>query len=141
AAPGPGPNEVFILGPNGPVDAINFEQITITNVAPAAPVLNPPLAVNTVEGFQLVDVDVPTFTSPAPGAKASDFTATIDWGDGTPTTGGVIVQDASVPTLFHVRGTHIYHSQGLFTVQTTLASTGSTSTTIVNGVSVTIITG
>ena len=46
----------------------------------------------------------------------------------------VIVQDASVPSRFFVRGTHIYREQGTFTVNTTVSSTGSTSTTVINGV-------
>jgi PKD repeat protein len=58
-----------------------------------------------------------TFTDTFSGNTASDFTATIDWGDGT-TTSGTVSGGAS---LFAVNGTHTYADEGNFTVTVTLA--------------------
>ena len=45
-------------------------------------------------------------------AVPTDFTATINWGDGT-ATAGIITEDAS--NTFHVTGTHMYTKAGSFT--------------------------
>jgi hypothetical protein len=54
-------------------------------------------------------------TSATPG----DFTATIDWGDGTTTTGVVPVGNTGGP--FTVVGTHTFADEGVFTVTTVLS--------------------
>jgi len=59
-----------------------------------------------VAGF----TDTPSFN------VASDFTATIDWGDGTTTAGTVSGSAGS----FDVSGTHTYNSDGTFAVKVTL---------------------
>ncbi|AMV37293.1 Ig-like domain-containing protein [Planctomyces sp. SH-PL62] len=61
---------------------------------------------------------VARFTSTAPGAKAADFTATIDWGDGTAQTNGVVqeVEGGS----FEVKDTHTYAVAGEFPVRVTI---------------------
>ena len=43
---------------------------------------------------------------------ASDFTATIDWGDGSPNSVGVVVATAT-PGLYQVLGTHVYAQSGV----------------------------
>ena len=65
-----------------------------------------PAVVNGTEGAPLTNVDVATFTDADPFGNASDFLATINWGDGTPKTAGTIVQDAK--GIFHVQGSHTY---------------------------------
>ena len=47
---------------------------------------------------------VASFTDANPGAAAADFSATIDWGDGTTTSGSI----AAVAGGFQVSGTHAY---------------------------------
>jgi hypothetical protein len=56
-----------------------------------------------------VDLDIATFTDENPGAPLADFTATVDWGDGT-TTDGVISGSTGGP--FTVHGTHTYATLG-----------------------------
>ncbi|WP_406695275.1 DUF4394 domain-containing protein [Singulisphaera sp. Ch08] len=119
------------------VNFINFEAIQITNAGgnPVVPVL-PPLPINAIEGSQVVDVIVARFTDADFGAKASDYVATIAWGDGI-LSSGIVTQDASNPTLFYVMGTHLYREQGSLFVTTTIADLGTTTTTTVGGVTIT----
>ena len=56
---------------------------------------------------------VGTFTSARPGSAVADFTATIDWGDGSPTSSGTIT---SMSGTFTVGGSHTYALNGVFTV-------------------------
>jgi hypothetical protein len=53
---------------------------------------------------------VATFTDENPGAPLSDFTATIDWGDGTAPTAGII--SGPVGGVFSVSGSHRYATLG-----------------------------
>jgi hypothetical protein len=61
---------------------------------------------------------VASFTDPDTTGGASDYTATIDWGDGTSaTTGGVVDGGGG---LFHVTGTHTYAEEGSNSVTVTV---------------------
>ena len=62
--------------------------------------------------------DVATFNDTDSTAAASDFTATINWGDGSDTTAGTITEDAS--DVFHVTGTHTYAQAGSFPITVTI---------------------
>src|SRR5690606_20010980 len=80
---------------------------------------------------------VATFTSAAPGAKASDFDATIDWGDGSPGVVGSIAQGPDESTVFYVIGTHAYYeSAASLTTKITVTSSGSTLREVIDGVAV-----
>lgn len=59
-----------------------------------------------------------TFTDTNAGATPSNFTATVDWGDGT-SSPGTISEDTSGPvTLFHVTGpVHYYTQAGTYTAK------------------------
>src|SRR4029077_12011622 len=114
---GAAPGEVLITVPGaGTVDALNYQQINITNTAAVAPVPGPVLTINSIEDFQLVNTRVGTFTFPLAslfpvgttlpsGIPASDFAATIDWGDPTgDILAGTITQDASNPSVYDIKG-------------------------------------
>ena len=60
---------------------------------------------------------VATFTDTSTAAVASDFLASIAWGDGT-TTAGAITEDAN--DTFYVTGTHTYTKAGPFTPVVTI---------------------
>jgi hypothetical protein len=64
----------------------------------------------------LSNVVVATFTDANTGNVAADFTATIDWGDGTTTPGTVSGSGAT----FSVAGTHTYASAGHDAINVTL---------------------
>jgi len=56
---------------------------------------------------------VASFTDANPFATIADFTAVIDWGDGTPHTLGIISQPGGANTPFFVSGTHTYKDAGV----------------------------
>jgi len=136
---GGSPGEVLITIPGfGTVDALDYSQINITNVAPIVITPGSAVSINSVEGFQLVNQIVGTFTAPigiagAPaGFPASDFTASIDWGDpSVDRSAGTITQDASNPSVYYITGTHTFVENGTYTVANTVAFAGGTSTVTV----------
>ena len=120
---------VITLTGYGTVDANGIAQL---NLAPPIIVTITPtlvaLPINSVEGFNLVNAIVATFTAPiipalptGTGLPASDFTASIDWGDPSPDlAAGTITQDASNPSVYYVTGTHTFAENGSYTVATTV---------------------
>ncbi|HXJ82981.1 MAG TPA: hypothetical protein VMS64_30375, partial [Candidatus Methylomirabilis sp.] len=67
---------------------------------------------------------VATFTDPSGSGRApGGFTATIDWGDGKPTTAGVVGGLNGGP--YSVTGTHTYATAGTFTVTVDFAGAAS----------------
>jgi hypothetical protein len=66
---------------------------------------------------------VASFTTADPGLQASSFQATIDWGDGTPDTAGVITANNSGG--FDVTGTHLYTEENTDTITVTGGVIGS----------------
>lgn len=67
-------------------------------------------------GAPLTNVTVATFTDSDGAALAGDFTATVDWGDGTQSVGGVTGANGS----FAVTGTHTYAFAGQDVITVTL---------------------
>jgi IPTL-CTERM motif len=61
---------------------------------------------------------VATFEDDNPAATPADFTATIDWGDGSPTTAGTIGMSSGA---FVVIGQHTYGDEGAFTATVTIS--------------------
>ncbi len=76
---------------------VNDAAITVT-----------PMNITAQTGIGFTNTDVATFTSLNPFAPARTFAATINWGDGSPTTAGLVVPDGTNPPVFHVEGSHAY---------------------------------
>lgn len=57
---------------------------------------------------------VATFTDPDASATAAEYTATIDWGDGS-TSAGVVT--GPVGGLFNVDGSHVYQEEGSYSIK------------------------
>jgi hypothetical protein len=72
---------------------------------------------------------VASFTDSNPGGTVGDFTASIDWGDGT-TTAGTVTQPGGVGTPFTVSGTHTYAEDGSTAVHVTVTDVGGASTVV-----------
>src|SRR5205085_1941565 len=75
-----------------------------------------PVTITTTEGAAFTGT-VATFSDTLTSSPASDFTATINWGDGTTTAGTITGGSGS----FTVSGSHTYAEDGSFAVAVTLA--------------------
>ena len=79
-------------------------------------------------GQLLTDVVVATFTDANTFATASDFTAVIDWGDGSPNSLGAVLSTGGGG--FEVEGTHAYANPGSFATTTVVTDVGGSVVTI-----------
>jgi len=103
---------------------IGHESATSATVTSQVTVSEPPMIVSPVavagrEFIALTNVTVATFTHPA-GDPAGDFSATIDWGDGTTTAGTVTGSNGN----YGVVGTHTYGDEGNHTIVVTVSEEG-----------------
>ncbi|WP_165066256.1 Ig-like domain-containing protein [Paludisphaera rhizosphaerae] len=114
----------------------NYESVTVTDAAAPTPTVFG-VPVHGTEGLQLVNVLVGAFTAPG-GFKASDFAATVAWGDGK-SDAGVIVQDASNPAVYYIYGTHTYQTPGVFTTTITVRPLAGTGVSFIGGIPVTFV--
>ena len=71
------------------------------------------------EGGAPLSQTVATFTDPAGAESLKNYSADVNWGDGTSTTSGVISVNA-VTHVFTVTGLHAYTDEGTFTMHVTL---------------------
>ncbi len=126
-------------------EGLYFAGIVVTDAAPGSatvrsrhrsPSRTPPLA---AAGTTLVatigqplSATVATFTHANPAGVASDYTATIDWGDGV-TTAGTISANGSG---FGVTGTHTYRSPGAETATVAIHDEGGAGATASTAVAV-----
>jgi hypothetical protein len=69
-----------------------------------------------------VKAKVATFTHASPAGAASDYTATIAWGDGTASTTGTV--SAAAGGGFEVTGSHAYAAAGTYTTSVTIDDVG-----------------
>jgi hypothetical protein len=74
-----------------------------------------------------VDQTLATFTDGNPQAPVSDFSATIDWGDGTPATKGQVF--GATGGLFTVSGSHTYATLGYKTITIHIVDDGGSTAT------------
>ena len=116
-------------GPDG--SPMTTRVVETVNAVDPTPVARPPVGL--LAGASIAfQGNVAGFKTPTPhDASGSDFTATVDWGDGSAPTAGTVAADTSnsypVPgpssgmtNVFGVSGGHTYASTGSFTVKVTL---------------------
>jgi hypothetical protein len=97
-------------------------------VADATVVAIPAADLHPVEGASF-NGTVASFIDQNPAGAAGDFTATIDWGDGTTSAGTITVAG----TGFNVSAPHTYTQEGSYTISVTVldkGGSGSTATTM-----------
>jgi Bacterial Ig-like domain len=87
-----------------------------------------PLSTGTVVG---------TFTDADPTAPVSDFTATIDWGDGTPNSIATITQPEGAGTTFDVTDGHIFPHPGTYSYTIIVTGGGGSKLTLTGSATVT----
>jgi large repetitive protein len=118
---------------DAPLTDTGLTQPTVTQDAPnifPLPVFAPPLFSGPVAEF--------TDTNPSPLAGSSstaDFTATIDWGDGTALSPGTIVSAPTIPggvPNYDVDGSHTYAKSGSYTITAFVVDTGGSRLTVTN---------
>lgn len=119
-AAGPAPNVVMPPGTNQVTltvsDGIKSNSTT-TTVTVYPPITAQPVALTAVEGNAFSGT-VATFTDPDPNGLASDYIASIDWGDGSSTATGAISKGAD--GTFTVTGSHTYVDEGSYTAVVTV---------------------
>lgn len=90
---------------------------TSTTVTVFPPITAEGLSISAVEG-NAFNGSVATFSDPDPTGAPADYAATIDWGDGTPASGGAITKGAD--GTFTVIGGHTYADEGSYHVTVTI---------------------
>jgi hypothetical protein len=128
------------IGTNPPTSFANFLAINVSNAADQPLTqINQSIATSTgdvpTEGKSFSYI-TSTFADADSQAKAANFVASINWGDGTPLTAGSISSDGAGH--FQVTGTHTYKAAGSFPVETTINDIGTTDTLSVAGIAVSI---
>jgi hypothetical protein len=89
-----------------------------------------PASVNLTAGvLPSTPVAVGSFSDSDTTATISNFTASINWGDGN-VSPGTITKSSTNPSLFLVSGTNLYASQGTYTITISVNDQGGNSTTI-----------
>jgi hypothetical protein len=73
---------------------------------------------------------VGTFTDANPTAPLGDFTATINWGDGSNASTGTISQPGGVGTPFLVSGSHAYATPGSYVTAISVTDVGGSTATL-----------
>ena len=106
-----------------------------------APLTSQGSPINGVEGIGLnpLTTTIATFTDSDPLGTASDFTAMINWGDGTAPTAGTVVPTGTSPggIIYSVNGSHIYAEEGLYQTQVTVTDVGGSKTVAVGNAAIT----
>ena len=87
---------------------------------------------NAIQGTPLVAAIVASFTDANPLDSPDNYRATIDWGDGSPTSIGTIVQPGAAGTPLVVLGNHTYAESGVYPVTTTIDAVGGSLLTLTN---------
>ncbi len=83
--------------------------------------------VSAAEGRPLPAVQVATITDPDPMATATEYSATINWGDASGTSAGTITGPTGGP--FTVSGSHTYAEEGSYKVTVTITDVDTPSNT------------
>ena len=69
-----------------------------------------------------IKATVATFTHAKPAGAASDYTARINWGDGSSSTAGTV--SAAAGGGFEVKGSHTYAAAGQYTTSVAISDVG-----------------
>jgi streptogramin lyase len=124
------------LGPDNNLWFTEFGGDKIGRINTAAVMTTAPVNVLATAGTGFTS-EVATFTNANPTTPAADYSATIDWGDLTTST-GIVTRDSS--GTFHVTGSHIYANVGSDNITVSIQNI-STSTTVQQPSTATVVSG
>jgi hypothetical protein len=96
------------------------ESVSVADAALSASAT--PLTINATEGVTSSNLVTATFTDADPGGTASDYSASIDWGDGS-TSSGLVSAVSGTTSTFNVVGSHAYAEAGTYPVKVTIVDT------------------
>ena len=112
-----GTGDVLVAGGLGAFCAGPFNSAELYSVSAAdQPIAANGTSISATEGT-VFSGTVATFTDPDPNSSASEYSATIDWGDGTGTSAGTI--SSPQRGLFSVSGSRTYAEEGSYTIKVT----------------------
>jgi streptogramin lyase len=100
-------NKIGVLNPNNPAEVISFPSISASGTT-----------VKAVEGAPFANALVATFNASSSSLTASNFSATINWGDGTAFSSGTITSIGGGS--FTVTGGHTYLEEGSYNIAVTI---------------------
>ena len=103
----------------------------LANGSPQSSLVGVSSLLMTTEGAAFINVIVAVFSSPNPAALPSDYTASVNWGDGSLNTAGRVGGSGGV---LDVAGSHLYSESGTYSITTTLNGPGASNTTTTNTV-------
>ena len=112
---------------------LNGATTQVTSVADAALAGGTALGIAGVENQPLHDVPLATFVDSNPFATPADFSAIINWGDGTPTDANArvaLVGGSATGAIFAVYGSHAYAAAGGFAATVNVLDKGGSSLAI-----------
>jgi PKD repeat protein len=114
---------------------INFGSASgSASVADAALTAAPPQpAIPDATSGKSFTAEVATFTDANAGALVGDYTASINWGDNT-SSSGTVTQPGGAGTTLDVSGTHTYASNGTYNITVTVSDDGGSNVILTNTV-------
>ena len=119
----------IVFDTNAPL-ATNIVLNTIDATPPVD--TTPPTTYNAVEGNSTGTQVVATFTDAAPGAATTDFSGSIDWGDGTGAAAFTSADVSLASGTFSVSQSHVYAEEGTYHVTVTITDADGVSATATN---------
>ncbi len=111
----------FVSIAHANLDAVNTPSVSESVADPAVSPVG--AAVSAAIGVSFTGQTVATFTDPGGADLPGNYTATINWGDGTQASNATISYNGSPGSttgVFTVSGSHTYQHAGSFTVTTTI---------------------
>jgi hypothetical protein len=121
------------VGTHPTINLTNFTEVFITNAADQPITGNLPELITSPNGV-LNNTVVGSFVDDDPAGQTSNFTADINWGDGTPDTSGTITQPGGPGTTFDIVASHTFVGGGVFPVVISVMDHGNTGKQILGGI-------
>ncbi len=112
------------------VQDLGGSSVTLVNqaVVAEAPIVGTSVTISAVQKKAFANTTVASFTHAGGVEAASHFSASINWGDGTPASTGTITQNGDGS--YSVKSGHTYAKHGTFVVTVTVTETDGASTVI-----------